>query len=653
MRKKWVKAAAIAMVMTIGCSQVQAAEVTSNIIENAVAFMPSMDKPGNTNGSYSHGSSETVTEDMLVTEAAIATDYAVNSDIQGDAEDGDYVKYFNHDTIENVYINIDENNWNYMLQNANEKPTVLTNSVTIGGETVNYTGIKTKGNLTLSSVWNSDSDRFSFTVNFGKYIKKKTYGKTQNFHGLSKVALNNIYGDASLMKEYLSYELMTKMGVPTPCYSLVNLYVNDELWGIYMMVESVDEALTERTLKESSDYIIKPEASGGDLVYNSEMDMYINDEGEFDFTDVSYPTDASSPLYKYSGLWENDEDTFDDVKEMLPTLFKWLKQLNELNNTADANTEEYKTKLESIMDIDSILRYFAANTYLVNLDSYQSEKMQNYTLYLSEEGVAHILPWDYNYSLGGYGVGSASDMVNFSIDNPVIDVSLSERPLLNVLLQNEDYKALYEKYLSDCCKIASAGGETSDGVTYETNNFANILNEYSKTLVTTYANDPTAFYTVSQYQAATTALSTLISDRTTAVLNQLAGNDEIVSTTVNLQTIGNSIGGAGGMGQNEGQFPGGNMPEFGDRPDGDFTNQGQIPDNQLPDDGQQSEENGLKGDINNDGKVDLTDAKLSLKVSLGIIGVDGLNIKMLDYNEDLVTNILDTKEILKVAIGIK
>ena len=579
MRKNWLKITAFAMAVTLGSFQVCAADAGMGFGNQQEGQMPGGNAwggmpGGTTGGSYSHGSSETVTEDMLVTESAIPSDYTVNSDIQGDAEDGDYVSYFNNDSIENVYIDIDENNWNYMLQNATDKPDVLTNSVTIGGETVQYAGIKTKGNLTLSSVWNSDSDRFSFTVNFGKYIKKKTDGKTQNFHGLSKVAFNNIYGDASLMKEYLSYELMTKMGVDTPCYSLVNLYVNDELWGVYMMVESIDDSLTERTLGEKSDYLVKPESSGGDLVYDSALDEYIDENGDFNFDDIEYPTDSSNPLYKYNGLWENDEDTFDDVKDMLPTVFKWMKQLNELSNTEDANTDDYIEQLESIMDVDSILRYFAANTYLVNLDSYQSEKMQNYALYMSKEGVAHILPWDYNYSFGGYGVSNAAEMVNFSIDNPVVDVTLAERPLLNVLLQNDELKAKYEQYLSDCCIIASEGGTTSDGETYEADNFATILAKYAETLNETYGNDPTAFYTVSQYQSATENLTALIKDRTTAVLQQLDGNDEEISTNVNLSAIGNTVGGAGGN-PGEGGGPGGN---------GQPGDNGQISDSTLTDD---------------------------------------------------------------------
>lgn len=510
-----------------------------------------------TSNNTKHGSDETVSKDDLYTIEDVKEDdekYEINSDTQGKAKEGTYAKLFNKETIQDVKISIDENNWNYLLQNAIDKPTVLASSVSIGDDTVKYVGIKTKGNLTLKEVWNSSSDRFSFTTNFGKYINTNNgYIDKQNLYGLRKVALNNIYGDATLMKEYLSYELMTKMGISTPEYSLINLYINDEFYGVYMMVESIDSSLTQRTLGEKSDYLVKPESSGGDLIYDNSLDEYINDDGEFDFSsiiydnsgNIIYPNDKSNPLYKYNGLWENDEDTFEDIVDMLPTIFKWMKTLNELNNTDNPNTDDYKLALEEIIDVDSLIRYFAVNTYLVNLDSYQSEKMQNYALYINETGRATIIPWDYNYSFGVYGLGSASDVINFDIYNPVINTTLKDRPLLNVILQNDEYKALYEKYLNDITIIASDGGTTSDGDTYEENNFATILNKYNKLLNNIYGNDPTAFYTLDEYNKATTSLKELIEQRSEAVLNQLNGNNEKVTTDINLRDMGESVGGIG------------------------------------------------------------------------------------------------------------
>lgn len=510
-----------------------------------------------TSNNTKHGSDETVSKDDLYTIDDVKKDdgkYEINSDTQRKAKEGVYAKLFNKETIQDVKISIDENNWNYLLQNAIDKPTVLASSISIGDDTVKYVGIKTKGNLTLKEVWNSSSDRFSFTINFGKYINTDNgYTDKQNLYGLRKVALNNIYGDATLMKEYLSYELMTRMGIPTPEYSLVNLYINDEFYGVYMMVESIDSSLTQRTLGEKSDYLVKPESSGGDLIYDNSLDEYINDDGEFDFSsiiydnsgNIIYPNDKSNPLYKYNGLWENDEDTFEDIVDMLPTIFKWMKTLNELNNIDNPNTDEYKLALEEIIDVDNLIRYFAVNTYLVNLDSYQSEKMQNYALYINETGKATIIPWDYNYSFGVYGLGSASDVINFDIYNPVINTTLKDRPLLNVILQNDEYKDLYEKYLNDITIIASEGGTTSDGDTYEENNFATILDKYNKLLNNIYENDPTAFYTLDEYNKATTSLKELIEQRSEAVLNQLNGNNEKVTTNINLRDMGESVGGMG------------------------------------------------------------------------------------------------------------
>ena len=95
-----------------------------------------------------HGTtSQTITKDMLVTTPD--RDYQVNMTMQRDASEGAYNAYFLDDNLQTVSIDLEENNLNYLLQNAKDKPTVMTNSVTIGEETIRYTGLKTKGNLSL------------------------------------------------------------------------------------------------------------------------------------------------------------------------------------------------------------------------------------------------------------------------------------------------------------------------------------------------------------------------------------------------------------------------------------------------------------------------------------------------------------------------
>ena len=534
--------------------------------------------PGNNNTSYSHGSS-TIVESP---DNTIADGYTINQDLQADASEGLYSKLFDTENIQEVNVNISEDNWNYLLQNAKDKPTVLATSFSIGDETIENVGIKTKGNLTLNSVWQSDSDRFSFTINMSKFVKEKTYGEDQNFYGLNKLCLNNIYGDPSMMREYLSLTLMTKMGVATPYYSLVKLSINGEYYGLYFMVEKDDESLIERLYGDASGDLYQPESPGGSLIYNSSLDSLLNEDGTYNI-DLSNYSDKSNPLSSYTGILENKEfgPSISDykakqesqVKTDINELFNWMKKLNELSSSENPNTEEYKNQVESIIDVDEVLRYLSANTYLVNLDSYQSEKEQNYALYLNN-GKASIIPWDYNYSFGLYGINNASQMINFSIDNPLSNTTLEERPLLNILLQNDDYKALYYKYLADAAIIASTGGTTSDGVSYEADYLNNIADKLSSSIGNAVKTDPTAFYTYDQYTSAIDSLKKLNTQRAIAVNNQLNGYYSEVSADGITLNIGGGPGGPGGNPPN-GKFP---QWDGNDNPPTppDWNNQGDI-----------------------------------------------------------------------------
>jgi hypothetical protein len=46
-------------------------------------------------------------------------------------------------------------------------------------------------------------DRYSLSINFGKYIKKADYGDKQNFFGCNKISFNNFFFDKSMMKAFL------------------------------------------------------------------------------------------------------------------------------------------------------------------------------------------------------------------------------------------------------------------------------------------------------------------------------------------------------------------------------------------------------------------------------------------------------------------
>lgn len=103
--------------------------------------------------------------------------------------------------VTKINIEIEENNWNSLIENALDEEYVNAN-ITIDNEKFYNVGIRAKGNSSLTSVANNpDSDRFSFKVDFSEYVDGQTY------HGIEKLALNNMISDPTYLKEYISYDI--------------------------------------------------------------------------------------------------------------------------------------------------------------------------------------------------------------------------------------------------------------------------------------------------------------------------------------------------------------------------------------------------------------------------------------------------------------
>ncbi len=524
----------------------------------------------------SHGTADKdITEDML--NNTPPDDYQVDMSIQGDAKDGAYDDYFLKDDVQTVSIKIDENNLNYLLQNADEKPTVMTESVTIGDKTVGYTGLKTKGSYTLQHSYtdNYDSDRFSFTVNFGKYIKKDKYGVKQNFFGCHKISFNNFYFDKTMMKEYIALTLMTEMGLPTPQYGLAKLYINGNFYGVYFMVESMDQSILEQYQqvdgKEVSDYLTKPENTS--LLYDEAMDKLLTSDGTFDLSSVLKQDENG--VYKASGvlkdqdtLWEQDEDTLQDVAETLPTVFSWQKKINQLSSgtnfsgeTLDVNSDEYLELLNQVMDVDEVVRYFAVHSFLVQIDD-MFDGQKNYGLYVDNDGKCMVIPWDYDLSFGCYFPSTAEATANFDIDamykkgqvgfgaaaEKSPEETYSQFPLFYVIYQNTSLMEQYHKYMKECSKIAALGGTTFTGKSYEPGWFHSLIEQLEEPLTEAASEKLAANVNYMNFinqpsgvKLGLPNLSKIIAMRSVGVLAQVDGLDTTVcGYGCNLETLGNA-----------------------------------------------------------------------------------------------------------------
>ncbi len=493
-----------------------------------------------------HNSEDKVNKEELYTFNNEEIEYSVNKDYIKDPSVGEYSKIFDKSKIEDVYITVNDNNFKYLLQRANDKPTVLINEIKIGKYNLKYCSMKTKGLTSLRKVYSGTSDKFSFTINFKKYINKKNGYDNQNLLGLSKISFNNMYGDPSMVKDYASYYLFEEMGLDTVNYSYSRLFVNNKYYGIYLMIEPITNALINRTMNEDGDFLFKPDGRMSSLLYDDRLDKYIDKDGNFNFDRILYdkdgkliyPNNSNNPLNKYSGIWEDDEDNFKDIVDELPTFFKTIKKLNELNNTKNKNTEKYEEELNKIIDVDKLIKYLAVNTYLVNSDGYMSPRSTNYALYMDKNGYITIIPWDYNLSFGGILFDRTEDVINFDIYNPVVECLMINRPLINVILGNKTYLNKYKTYLKDITIIASTGGTTSTGKEYKRDNLKSMIESVRKDLLYYSNKSNVSFYTGEEISIAQDNLIKLIELRSESVIKQINNEESNIYADFDIKSLG-------------------------------------------------------------------------------------------------------------------
>lgn len=410
-----------------------------------------------------------------------------------------YAREIDKTEIMTIAITADADDWQKMLSNAVEEEYIPAD-ITINGTVIQNAGIRPKGNSSLRQIVNNGTtDRFSFKIKFDEYVDGQTW------LGLDKIVINNMFSDATYMKEYLSYDIMQDIGVDAPLFCFADIRVNGEAWGFYLAVEDLDSGYLDRVYGGEGE-IYKPEndngilpagRAGGNFAANRDQPPaaqgFAGRAGD-NGASLTYTDDEIS---SYSAIFDNAKTKTDlsDEKRVIAA----LKHLGEGRD------------LEQYVDVDAVLRYFAAHTVVVSLDSYISSQCHNYCLY-ENGGRISILPWDYNMAFGGFQAGNASDVVNFPVDTPVSGVSLEERPLLNKLLEVPEYKETYHEYLQEI-----VDGYFSDG------RFDRTVDRLNDLIAEHVKNDVTAFCSFEEYEAGVETLKKLGNLRAESIQKQLDG----------------------------------------------------------------------------------------------------------------------------------
>lgn len=482
-----------------------------------------------------------------------------------------YEGLFDSSQVMQIEIEIDRENWEDILADpvAEEYHSC---DVKVNGEIYTDVGIRTKGNTSLSQVAESDSDRYSFKLEFDHYDKNKS------LDGLDKLVLNNLFSDATYVKEYISYDIFRYAGVKTPYYAFAALTVNGEYYGCYLALEAMEDSFLERTYGNEGQ-LYKPEsnmaAGGGRMPENfggrpgegkvpevpegmpgnfgvmpgegkvpEEFGGMPEDfgekpgeketpegfestggnrerpEGEFpgsrdgeEIPDRNFGSGRGAPGMESGGGSDlaytgDDPDSYSDIFDNAvfdPTdedKQRLIRALEKLNQGDDP---------ESCVNVDACLRYFAAQTFIVNLDSYYSNLKHNYYLY-EKEGQLTILPWDLNLAFGGFQSRDATEAVNNAIDTPMGDGLEEARPLFGRLMEVEEYRDRYHDYLKDIVEGYAESGIFTDTIT----KLENLISPWVE-------KETNGFYSYSEFREGIMNLKAFVFLRAESVKKQISG----------------------------------------------------------------------------------------------------------------------------------
>ncbi|MEZ5357743.1 MAG: lamin tail domain-containing protein [Candidatus Zixiibacteriota bacterium] len=355
------------------------------------------------------------------------------------------------DVVHTIQIYFDDPNWDQILDNlyAAGDEERLMGSVIVDGVEYDSVGVRYKG----FSSYNPSRVKNPFNIKLDYIIDD------QEHQGYGTLKLANVFADPSFLREVLSYEIGRKyMGAGLAAYA--NVYVNDELIGLYTNVQDVDKYFTRTNFDSDDGARIKGETSGMPQLYT-----VWGYEGQ----------DSTS----YMDMYELDTDFgWDDLIDFVDTL----------NN--------YTADVEKVLDVDRHLWFLAFSNLTVNLDG-PINFAHNYYLYRDDSHRFIPILWDLNMNFGGFTniIGGAHlNLTQMQQLDPFLNATNSYYPITNKFLQNTTYRKMYIAHMKTIIAENFSNGW------YQTRGL-----ELQDIIDDDVAADPNKFYTYSNFLSNLTA----------------------------------------------------------------------------------------------------------------------------------------------------
>lgn len=311
-----------------------------------------------------------------------------------------------------------------------ENPMWVAATIEFEGNTWTNVGVRYKGNSSLRSGWDSGSLKLPLKLDFDEFEDEYPEIKNQRFYGFKQLSLANGFGDATFMRDALTYDLLEAAGLvaaETAYYEVVIDYGEGPVsLGLYTMIEVIDDTVVERFFGDDSGNIYEGDGVAASL--------------------------AAGTLAQIADSFQKENNKDSDWND-LEALYQ---ALHSAQRTADPAA--WRASLEASFDVDTFLEWLALSAIIEHWDTYGG-MTHNYYLYNNPDtGQLTWISWDHNLVLGGMGgpdgpteapagsmQGGFGGRTTVSLDKAEVG---DNWPLIRYLLDDPIYYERYIQYMA-------------------------------------------------------------------------------------------------------------------------------------------------------------------------------------------------------------
>lgn len=271
-------------------------------------------------------------------------------------------------------------------------------------DSISDVGFRLRGNSSRYS------KKKSFKISFNEFVAGRKY------QGVKKLNLNGEHNDPSLIREKLFYDNWNKVGMPERRTSFVKLYINNEYYGLYTLLEEYDKEWLDRVFGEKKGNLYK-------CTYPADL-KYIDDQ-QSTYKKLYNTTTTGGRVYDLK-----TNETEDDYSDLV----RFIRIANMPVN------QSFIDSIYTVLDVNGLLKAYAMDVSFGNWDDFFYNK-NNFFLYHGADDRFKFITYDTDNSAGidflnkDWATRNCLSWYNSSI------------PLTSKLLSIKNNNILFAKYL--------------------------------------------------------------------------------------------------------------------------------------------------------------------------------------------------------------